>query len=61
MKPKRKLRVLLKVLKATADMMERVAHAGGLTEYVAYNTRQKIRRLRFERPLKRRARKWTRK
>jgi hypothetical protein len=58
---KAKLRVLLKRLKAAADKMERFAHAGGLTEYVAVNSRQKIRRLRIERPEKRRARKWTRK
>ncbi len=61
MKRKRKLRALLKLLKATADEMERVAHADGLTTYVAYNTRQKIRRLRIERPEKRRTRKWTQK
>lgn len=59
MKRKRKLRVLLKTLKAAADEMERVAHANGLTTYVAYNTRQQIRRLRIERPEKRRTRKWT--
>ena len=41
-------------------MMERFAHAGGLTTYVPYNTRQKLRRLRIERPEKRRVGQWTR-
>ncbi|MCX6972523.1 MAG: hypothetical protein NTV93_20560 [Verrucomicrobia bacterium] len=61
MKRKVKLRVLLKRLKAAADKMEQVAHSAGMPDYAAYNTRRQIRRLRIDRPLKRRARKWTRK
>jgi hypothetical protein len=56
-----KLRVLLKKLKAAADELEQMAQAGGLPEYVAENSRRKIRRLRIDRPAKRRVRKWTQK
>lgn len=61
MNRKVKLRVLLKRLKAAADAMERVAHKVGVPNFTAYGTRCQIRSLRIERPLKRRARKWTRK
>lgn len=61
MKHKVKLRVLLKRLKAAADELEQIAQAGGLPTYAAYNTRRKIRRLRIERPEKRRTRQWSRK
>jgi hypothetical protein len=56
-----KLRVRLAFLKRMADAMESLAHRNNMDTFVAYNTRQQIRRLRFERPAKRRARKWTRK
>ena len=59
MKRKRKLRVLLKTLKAAADEMEQFARRSGLTTYVAYNTRHKVCRLRIERPMKRKMRNWT--
>jgi hypothetical protein len=58
-KHKAKLRVLLKRLKAAADAMERFARRSDLSTYVAYNTRQKVRRLRIERPMKRKMRNWT--
>lgn len=58
--PKRvKLRVFLKRLKRAADDMERMARELGLPLFSAENSRRKIRRLRIERPDKRRARGWT--
>ena len=61
MKPKQKLRVFLKRLKRTADEMEKLARSLGMPLFSAENSRRKIRRLRIERPDKKRVRKWTRK
>ena len=58
-KSKMKLRVRLAFLKRAADAMERMARRIGMDTYVAHNTRAAIRRLRIERPSKRRARRWT--
>lgn len=56
-----KLRVQIKRLKAAADALEKLACEEGLPGFSAENSRRKIRRLRIERPEKRRARKWARK
>jgi hypothetical protein len=53
-----KLRVFLKRLKRTADEMEKLARTLGVPFFLAENSRRAIRRLRIERPEKRRARRW---
>ena len=58
-KSKMKLRVRLAFLKGAADAMESFARRNGMDTFVAISTRKQIRRLRAERPAKRRARKWT--
>lgn len=55
-----KLRVRLAFLKRAADEMERAARRMGMGDgFSALRTRSLIRRLRLERPAKRRARRWT--
>jgi hypothetical protein len=54
-----KLRRRLAFLKWAADTVEKYARQHGMADFVAHNTRSLARKLRAERPAKRRARKWT--